>query len=145
MAVFGQKDFQQLQVVRRMVRDLDLDIQIVGGPIVRDSDGVALSSRNAYLSSEERAQAAILNKSLIEADAQVRAGERDPEVLVEAVRQAVQAAPLARVDYVELVDAGSLEPVTGRLDRPALLALAVRFGQTRLIDNRVLGEEQLQA
>jgi len=141
MAVFGEKDFQQLQVVRRMVRDLDLDIEVLGGPIVRDVDGVALSSRNAYLSAEERSQATVLNRSLIAAEGQVAAGERDPRVLVTTVQQVIEAEPLAHVDYVELVDAESLEPLSGRIDGPVLLALAVRFGGARLIDNRVLGTE----
>jgi len=143
MAVFGEKDFQQLQVIRTMVRDLDLDIEILGGPIVRDSDGVALSSRNAYLSEEERSQATVLNRSLDAAAAQVSAGERDPEVVLAAVSRTIDEAPLGNVDYVELVDAESLQPLPGLIEKPVLLALAVQFGRARLIDNRVLSAEQL--
>jgi pantoate--beta-alanine ligase len=138
VAVFGQKDFQQLAIIRRMVRDLDFDIEIVGMPIVREADGLALSSRNAYLSPEERRQALALSRGLGAAEARFAAGERRAAALVEAARAEIDRAPLARIDYLELRDAGSLRPVE-LVDSPAVLALAVFFGKTRLIDNAVLG------
>lgn len=140
-AVFGQKDYQQLALIRRMVADLDFGIEIVGMPIVREHDGLALSSRNTYLSRDERAQAISLFAGLEAAKACYRAGERAPRALVEAARAPIAAAPLAQIDYVELRDAHSLEPLT-RVDSPAVLAVAVRFGATRLIDNVVLGADE---
>jgi pantoate--beta-alanine ligase len=137
LAVFGDKDYQQLAVIRRLVRDLDLDVEIVGMPIVREPDGLAMSSRNAYLSADERRQALVLSSALARAHALVAGGERDAAALVAAARAVVAEAPAARIDYVELRDADSLAPVE-RLDRPAVLALAVFVGATRLIDNRVL-------
>ncbi len=138
VAVFGRKDFQQLQVIRRMVRDLDLDVEVLGGPIVREPDGVALSSRNAYLTGAERAQAVCLSQSLGLAEQRVASGEATAAQIIELVRAHVTAHPSAEVDYVELVDSEELTPVVGTLTGPCLLALAVRFGATRLIDNRVL-------
>ncbi len=138
VAVFGQKDFQQLAIIRRMVRDLDFAIEIVGMPIVREPDGLALSSRNAYLSPDERRQALALSRGLRAAEARFAGGERRAAVLVEAARAEIAAAPLARVDYAELRDAGSLRAIE-MLHAPAVLALAVFFGKTRLIDNTVLG------
>src|SRR5690606_17069120 len=136
-AVFGQQDYQQLAISRRMVRDLDFGIEIVGMPIVREPDGVAMSSRNAYLGAEERAQARSLCGGLQGGQARYRAGERSAAALVAGAREVIEAAPLARIDYVELRDADSLEPVE-HLSRPAVLALAVFFGATRLIDNTLL-------
>ena len=138
LAVFGQKDYQQLAIIRRMVRDLDLAIEIVGMPIVREPDGLALSSRNAYLSPDERRQALALSRGLRAAEARFAAGERRAASLVEVVRREIEKSPLARIDYVELRDAGSLRAVE-TVDAPAVLALAVFFGKTRLIDNAVLG------
>lgn len=137
VAFFGEKDYQQLAVIRRMTRDLDLGIEIVGVPIVREADGLAMSSRNVYLTPEERAQALSLSRGLAAAEAAFRAGERDAAALVAAARAPIDAAPLARIDYVELRDAEELTPMT-RVDGRAVLALAVFFGKTRLIDNRVL-------
>jgi len=137
VAFFGEKDYQQLAVIRRMTRDLDLGIEIVGVPIVREPDGLALSSRNVYLSPDERAQALALSRGLAAAEAACRAGERDAAALVAAARAPIDAAPLARIDYLELRDAAELTPVA-RVDRPAVLAMAVFFGKTRLIDNRIL-------
>ena len=137
LAVFGQKDFQQLAIIRRMVRDLDFGIEIVGMPIVREPDGLALSSRNAYLAPEERRQALALSRALAAAEALVAGGERRAAPLVAAARREIEGAQLARVDYLELRDADSLRPVDV-LDAPAVLALAVFFGKTRLIDNIVL-------
>lgn len=136
-AVFGQKDAQQLAVIRRMVRDLDFPVEIVPAPIVREPDGLAMSSRNAYLSAEERAQASVLRRALLEAEGRVRSGEADAAAIRRAMAAVVAGAPLAELDYAEVVDAESLEPLV-RLDRPALAALAVRFGKTRLIDNTLL-------
>mgnify|MGYP001765709107 CR=1 FL=1 len=137
VAVFGQKDAQQAAVIRRLVRDLNLPVEIVAAPIVREVDGLAMSSRNVYLSPEERAQARVLKASLDEAGRLFAAGERDAGALAAAARAHIAAAALARPDYVEIVDADSFEAVT-RIERPALLALAVFFGATRLIDNATL-------
>jgi pantoate--beta-alanine ligase len=137
LAVFGEKDYQQLAIIRRMVRDLDFGIEIVGVPIVREPDGLALSSRNAYLSADQRTTALSLSKGLAAAEAAVKAGERDAAKIVAAARALIEAEPGARIDYVELRDADELTPVT-TLSRPAVLAMAVFVGATRLIDNRVL-------
>jgi pantoate--beta-alanine ligase len=142
VAVFGEKDFQQLAVIRRMTRDLLFDIEIVPGPTVREPDGLAMSSRNQNLSPEAREQAVCLNAALREARELVRAGVRDAAKLVAAARGRIQREPLARIDYVEVVDADSLAAVD-RVDDRALMAVAVRFGTTRLIDNTILqGESQ---
>ncbi len=136
-AVFGRKDFQQLAIIRRMVRDLDLGIEIVDVPIVREPDGLAMSSRNAYLAPEERRQALALSRGLGAAEERFRAGERRTAALVAAARRELDAAPLARVDYLELRDAETLGAIEA-IEAPAVLALAVFFGKTRLIDNTVL-------
>jgi pantoate--beta-alanine ligase len=137
LAFFGEKDFQQLAVIRRMTRDLDFGIEIVGMPIVREPDGLAMSSRNVYLSPEQRSQALALARALDAAQAAVEAGERSAAAIVAAALAPSAAAPDARIDYVELRDADDLGAID-RLDRPAVLALAVFVGATRLIDNRVL-------
>jgi pantoate--beta-alanine ligase len=137
VAVFGQKDAQQAAVIRRFTADLNLPVKIVVAPIIRESDGLAMSSRNAYLSREERAQATVLKRSLDAAVTLYDGGERRTEVILTAVLDALESAPLARVDYAELVDASTFEPIT-MLERRALLALAVFFGPTRLIDNTLL-------
>lgn len=139
VAVFGQKDAQQLCVIRRMVRDMFFPIEIVAAPISREADGLARSSRNRYLSAEEREQAPALHRALATAEEAFAVGERDAETLKSAMRAILAATPLAKPDYVELVDAETLQSVEGRVERPALAALAVRFGTTRLIDNCVLG------
>lgn len=138
LAVFGRKDFQQLAIIRRMVRDLDFGIEILAVPIVREPDGLALSSRNAYLDPDERRQALALSRGIRAAEAIFAAGERRAAELVAAARRELLSSTLARVDYVELRDAESLEPID-TVDAPAVLALAVFFGKTRLIDNTVLG------
>ena len=138
VAVFGEKDYQQLAIIRRMVRDLDFAIEIASVPIVREPDGLAMSSRNAYLSPEQRRSALSLSAGLAAAQAAYAAGERRADALVAAARAPIEAAPGTRIDYAELRDADELTPVD-RLDRPAVLALAVFIGTTRLIDNRVLG------
>jgi pantoate--beta-alanine ligase len=137
VAVFGEKDFQQLAIIRRMVRDLDFGIEIVGVPIVREADGVALSSRNAYLSPDQRAAARVLSAGLAAAEGAFRAGERDAAALLALARAPIEAEPLARIDYVELRDASELTQIA-RVEAPAVLAMAVFVGTTRLIDNRVL-------
>ncbi len=134
VALFGEKDYQQLAVIRRMVRDLHFPIEIIGAPIVREPDGLAMSSRNAYLEPEQRRQALALPRALREAREQVRAGERDAARLAGLAREIIAAQPLAELDYVELCDADTLEAVA-RLERPAVLAVAARFGRARLIDN----------
>lgn len=138
LALFGEKDFQQLAVIRRMARDLELDAttEILGMPIVREPDGLAMSSRNAYLSAEERARALSLSRGLDAAERAVRAGERDADAIVKLCRTELDEQT-DRVDYVELVDAETLLPLP-RLDRPACLLIAAYVGKTRLIDNRAL-------
>jgi len=136
-AYFGQKDYQQVQVIRRMVRDLNFPVDIVPCPIVRDEDGLATSSRNVYLSPEERSAALMLNKSLSMAEKMVRDGERSPLEVIRAVSERIDSEPLLTIDYVALKDADSLADVAS-IDGRAVLALAVRVGKTRLIDNTVL-------
>ena len=140
VAVFGQKDAQQAAVIKRVTADLDLPVEIVVAPIVRERDGLAMSSRNVYLSPEERTQAPVLKRSLDAAAALYRGGERRSRVIVEAARSLVGSAPLAKIDYVDMVDAKSLAPVD-MLESPALLAVAVYFGTTRLIDNTLLPDD----
>ena len=132
-AVFGEKDFQQLAIIRRMVRDLQFPIEIIGAPTVREADGLAYSSRNQYLSAHDRKRAPIIRATLLEAAELVRDGETSAKLLIDAVRKQISSAP-ARIDYVEVVDADTLQPhptITGN----SLLAVAVFFGKTRLIDN----------
>ena len=138
VAVFGEKDYQQLAIIRRMTRDLDFGIEIASVPIVREADGVALSSRNRYLSDEQRLAARSLSAGLGAAQAAYAAGERNAAALVATARAPIMAEPLARIDYVELRDAEELTDIV-RVERPAVLAMAVFVGTTRLIDNRVLG------
>ena len=136
-AVFGEKDFQQLAIIRRMVRDLNFKIDIVAVPTIREGDGLAFSSRNEYLNLEERKQAAVLRRALLAAAEKVKAGEQFAKAIVDLARQIIGEASLARIDYVDLVDAENLQPV--EIVRPkSLLALAVFFGRTRLIDNILL-------
>ncbi|MCX6967636.1 MAG: pantoate--beta-alanine ligase [Verrucomicrobia bacterium] len=134
IAVFGKKDAQQLAIIRRMVRDLNFQIKIVGVETHREADGLAMSSRNRYLSEEERAQAPILRRALLEAHAAAKAGGATPAKLRARVVKTIQQAPLARIDYVEAVDAETLGKPTGQ-SRKLLIAVAVVFGKTRLIDN----------
>ena len=136
-AYFGDKDAQQLRLIRRMARDLHCDVEIVGCPIVREPDGLALSSRNVYLSPAERRAAPVLHRALRAAAQLVAAGERDAARVAALVRDTIAAEPLARLEYAELVDDESLEPVC-RLEGRVLLAVAARFGAARLIDNILL-------
>ncbi len=137
LAIFGEKDYQQLAVIRRMALDLDFGIEILGMPIVREPDGLALSSRNAYLTPAERADALTLARGLAAAATLLANGERRAPALIAAAESELARAPAARIDYVELRDAETLDTVE-RVTRPAVLALAVLIGKTRLIDNRVL-------
>lgn len=137
VAYFGQKDAQQVAVIRQMVSDLNMDLEIRPVPTVREPDGLAMSSRNVYLTPEQRQGALVLSRSLKMAQERVAAGEREMAALQEDVRAMIAAEPLGSIDYVSIVDYDSLQPVD-RLERKALLALAVRFGKTRLIDNCIL-------
>lgn len=139
VAVFGQKDYQQLAVIRRMVRDLNIPVEVVGGPIVREADGLAMSSRNVRLDPEARTQALALSRALARCEALATDGLRDGAELMAQARAIIEAQPLAEVDYISLVDPDSLAPVARVGEAGALMALAVRFGATRLIDNRLLG------
>jgi pantoate--beta-alanine ligase len=138
LAFFGEKDYQQLQVIKRMVRDLDFPIKVIGCPIVRESDGLAMSSRNVYLSPEERRAATVLYRSLRTAETLALGGERDARVLADAMRETVASEPLASADYADVVDAVTLEPATALGDVPVRAILAARLGSTRLIDNLAL-------
>jgi pantoate--beta-alanine ligase len=131
VAAFGEKDYQQLAVIRRMVRDLDMGIEIVGGPIVRETDGLAMSSRNAYLSLEQRERATSLHAALRDVLRGVAAGTTDVPALLERARSVLD---VDGIDYLEIVDADTLQPVA-RVDRPCRVAVAARVGATRLIDN----------
>jgi pantoate--beta-alanine ligase len=139
-AYFGRKDAQQLRVVRRLVEDLHYDIEIVGLPIVREPDGLAMSSRNAYLTPEQREAALVLSRSLRGAEALFAEGERDAGRLREAVRATLGGEPLARVDYVSVADDDTLEELE-RVECPAVVSIAVRIGEVRLLDNVELEPE----
>lgn len=138
VAVFGRKDYQQAVLVRRMVRDLNLPVEVQVGPLVREPDGLAMSSRNAYLSDDERAQAVGLFEALEAADAAFRAGEGRPEVLLDRARSVLASHPLVRPQYLELVDPETLEPLAEAREG-AVLAAAAHLGSTRIIDNLILG------
>jgi pantoate--beta-alanine ligase len=133
-AYFGQKDAQQLAIIRRMVRDLDLPVTIVPCPTVREPDGLAMSSRNAYLSSDERHRARVLYRALCDAREQIKSGMRTAQTLLDRMHRHVAEGRPTGVDYISIVDADTLQPVE-RIAGPVLVALAVRFGRTRLIDN----------
>jgi pantoate--beta-alanine ligase len=133
-AVFGEKDFQQLAIIRRMVRDLNFSVEIIGAPTVREADGLACSSRNQYLSTAEREQAPVLQRALQAARQLVAQGERSSKKILAAAREVIATASLARIDYLEIVNSETLQPV-GEAGPDSLLALAVFFGSTRLIDN----------
>ena len=137
-AYFGQKDGQQLAVIKRMVRDLNMDIEIVGCPIVREEDGLAKSSRNTYLSPEERKAALILSKT-VALGKELAKTEKDANKVVEAMKKNIETEPMAKIDYVEAVDALSMAPVE-KLEGTCMLAMAVYIGKTRLIDNTLINE-----
>lgn len=133
-AYFGQKDAQQLAVIRRMVRDLNMNLEIIGCPIIREADGLAKSSRNTYLSAEERQAAFVLSRAVKAGQAMVQAGEKDGEKVLAEMRRIISEEPLARIDYVEMVKWDTIE-IHHRVDCPVLVAIAVFIGKTRLIDN----------
>lgn len=133
-AYFGKKDAQQLAVIRHMVDDLNMDIEIIGCPIIREKDGLAKSSRNTYLNDAERKAALVLSESVFLGMDMVRKSEQDCSVIISAMTAHIQAEPLAKIDYVKIVDCKSMQQIA-RLDRPALCAMAVYIGKTRLIDN----------
>ena len=140
-AYFGQKDAQQVVVVRRFVEDLNIPVRIHMVPIVREESGLARSSRNMYLSSEEREAALVLSRSLKKAETAFAGGEKDTSALKELVREELAGEKLAEIDYVELYSFPALQELA-KVDQPALLAIAVKIGKTRLIDNVILGSER---
>jgi pantoate--beta-alanine ligase len=133
-AFFGQKDAQQLAIIMRMVSDLNMNVEVVGCPIVREEDGLAKSSRNTYLSAEERKAALCLSKSIFKAQELIEGGQRNSATIIQAVTDTIQEEPLAKIDYVEAVDLGNMQPVE-TLPEAGLIAIAVYIGSTRLIDN----------
>jgi len=140
VAIFGLKDYQQYLIIKKMVEDLNMDIEIVGMPTVREKDGLAASSRNAYLNSEERKAALCLFKGLSEAKKAFLAGEKDANRLLKIARSVIESEPLVRLEYLELRDPDDLRPLEGEVER-GLIALAAWVGNTRLIDNMLLGED----
>lgn len=133
-AYFGKKDAQQLAIIKRMVRDLNIDTEIIECPIVREDDGLAISSRNAYLSSEERKAALVLSKALAEGRKILEGGEKNATVVVDSMKAIIEKETLARIDYVKIVDSDTLEDVKN-IEKKVLVAMAVFVGKTRLIDN----------
>jgi len=136
-AYFGRKDAQQVRIIQQMVRDLNLDVEIIVCPMVREPDGLAMSSRNAYLAGEDRKAATVLHRALQAAAAEAKAGVRDSLELQRALNRVLASEPRARVEYAEIVDAESFEPVV-RVTRTAYALLAVHIGKTRLIDNMLI-------
>lgn len=136
-AFFGQKDAQQLAIIKRMVRDMSYGIEIVGCPIIREEDGLAKSSRNTYLSEDERKAALILSKSIFLGEKMAKDGEKDTKKIVDAMINNINTEPLAKIDYVNAVDGITMMPVD-RIDGPTLVAMAVYIGKTRLIDNFIV-------
>lgn len=141
IAVFGQKDAQQVAVIKKMVEDLNMPVEIIASPIVRDKDGLALSSRNTYLTDEERRAALILNKSLKEAEKLLVSGERSAEKILDAVRKTLEDEPQCKVQYVSCVDPDTLDDLNTICDK-ALIAIACYIGNTRLIDNLLWGVDE---
>ncbi|HDH96704.1 MAG TPA: 4-phosphopantoate--beta-alanine ligase, partial [Proteobacteria bacterium] len=141
-AVFGKKDYQQLKVIERMTRDLNFDIEIVAGETVRESDGLAMSSRNTYLDADERKAATCLIRALTAAKEAFDAGERDSDRLRAIMREVIASEPLAEIDYVEVASQRNMKPISGEIAEPAVMALAVRIGKARLIDNMEIFTEE---
>ena len=133
-AFFGQKDAQQLAIIKRMVKDLNMNLEVVGCPIIREDDGLAKSSRNTYLSPEERQAALILSKTIFMGQEMVKNGERDVKTLLDAMKANIETEPLAKIDYVEVVDGETMQKVE-KIEESVLVAMAVYIGSTRLIDN----------
>jgi pantoate--beta-alanine ligase len=141
LAIFGEKDYQQLVVIKQMVRDLAMNIDIVGAPTVREKDGLAMSSRNSYLSAEERVSALCLKKGIDLASTLVATGEKDASKIRNSVRELILNHPFTEIDYITICDPEKLTDIE-RVDGPSLLALAVKVGKARLIDNVILREHQ---
>lgn len=141
IAVFGQKDFQQALIIRKMVQDLNFDVEIVTAPIIREEDGLAMSSRNAYLNPEERQQATVLYQSLQLAQELIKSGQRNAATVRSEMESLISSRPLAKIDYIAIVDADTLQPVE-EIKNNTLIALAVKIGQTRLIDNTLVSIEE---
>ena len=137
VAIFGQKDAQQAIVIKRMVKDLNMKIDIIMAPIVREADGLALSSRNTYLSSEQRKHASVLYRSLMHAKSMIGAGERNPNLIIKEMTDMINQSSDAGIDYIRIVDTEKLQPVQS-ISGEVLIAEAVRFGKTRLIDNIII-------
>jgi pantoate--beta-alanine ligase len=137
VAIFGEKDYQQLTVIRQMVQDLNFDIDIIGGPTVRESDGLAMSSRNNYLTAKQRPSALALYKSLLKATELVKNRVKNAEEIIQAATRLITAYPETGIDYISICDPKNLEDIK-TIDQPALMALAVKVGKTRLIDNMIL-------
>jgi len=137
IAVFGEKDYQQLQVIRQMVKDLNMDTEVVAHPTVREEDGLAMSSRNIYLSSDERKSATSLYKALLLAKKLISEGEKDPQKIKKEMEKFIHSFPFTRVQYIEFIDPVNLEPVK-EINKPVLCALAVFVGKARLIDNMLI-------
>ncbi len=137
VTIFGQKDYQQLTVIHQMVRDLNLDIKVVGAPTVREADGLAMSSRNTYLTPEQRISALSLNKSLKKAQTLVENGLQDAAKIIDTAAKLIRSHPETEIDYITICDPETLDDMTF-VDRPALMALAVKVGKARLIDNMIL-------
>lgn len=133
-AYFGQKDAQQLAIIKRMVLDLNMDVEIIGCPIVREEDGLAKSSRNTYLSKEERQAALVLSKAVALGESLVKNGETDSKKIIGEMTALIEKEPLAKIDYIKVVDALTMHQIDA-IDRPILCAMAVYIGKTRLIDN----------
>lgn len=136
-AYFGQKDAQQAIVIKKMVKDLNMNLEIVTCPIIREKDGLAMSSRNVYLSPEERKGALVLSESLFKAEAMIKDGERKKDKIIELIKNKISAEKLASIEYIEVLKADNLEDIQ-EIDCKVLIALAVRFGATRLIDNVIV-------
>ncbi len=136
-AYFGQKDAQQLCVIKKMVKDLNFDIEIVGCPIIRENDGLAKSSRNTYLNADERKAALCLSRSLEIGKKMIADGETDVKTIISAIKAEIGKEPLAKIDYVEMVDFNQLETLE-KVQKPLLCAMAVYIGKTRLIDNFIM-------
>jgi pantoate--beta-alanine ligase len=139
-AFFGQKDAQQALVIKRLVKDLAFDAEIVVLPIVREDSGLAISSRNLYLTGDEQASAAVIHRALVQAKTAFKDGERSASKIVDVVRSTIESEPRARLDYVTVSDADSLEPIERLDERPTLIAVAAYIGKTRLIDNTILNK-----
>ena len=141
VAVFGKKDYQQFQIIRQMIQDLDFNIKLIGGEIIRESDGLAMSSRNAYLTPEQRQSALCLSKSLEIAKALVNKGDEDADAIRRAMAELINATDHTAIDYIEVCDPETLAPVD-RINREVVVALAVQVGRSRLIDNALMGPSQ---